>query len=64
MTDTLKSQTIELYAKQLRTPMFNQYMDVVRQLDADQSYEDFLITLMKIELDSRHDSTRRRVSGQ
>lgn len=60
MTDTLKSQTIELYSKQLRTPMFNQYMDVVRQLDADQSYEDFLITLMKIELDSRHDSTRRR----
>lgn len=60
MTDTLRSQTIELYARQLRTPMFNQYKDVIRQLDSDQGYEDFLIGLMKIELDSRHESTRRR----
>ena len=60
VTDTLKSQTIELYARQLRTPMFNQYKDVIRQLDSDQGYEDFLITLMKTELDSRHESTRRR----
>jgi len=60
MTDTLRSQTIELYARQLRTPMFNQYKDVIRQLDSDQGYEGFLIELMKIELDSRHESTRRR----
>ena len=60
MTETLKSQTIELYSKQLRTPMFNQYKDVIRQLDSDQSYEGFLIALMKIELDSRQESTRRR----
>ena len=56
----LQSQTIELYSKQLRTPMFNQYSDVVRQLDQNQSYEDFLIALMKRELDSRQESTRRR----
>ena len=56
----LQSQTIELYSKQLRTPMFNQYTDVVRQLDQNQSYEDFLIALMKLELDSRQESTRRR----
>ena len=56
----LQSQTIELYSKQLRTPMFNQYSDVVRQLDQNQSYEDFLIALMKLELDSRQESTRRR----
>ncbi len=60
MTNTLRSQTIELYARQLRTPMFNQYKDVIRQLDSDQGYEDFLIGLMRIELDSRHESTRRR----
>lgn len=60
MTNTLRSQTIEFYARQLRTPMFNQYKDVIRQLDSDQGYEDFLIGLMKIELDSRHESTRRR----
>lgn len=60
MTDNLRAQTIELYSKQLRTPMFNQYLDVVRQLDTDQGYEDFLIALMKMELDSRQESTRRR----
>lgn len=56
----LQSQTIELYSKQLRTPMFNQYSDVIRQLDQNQSYEDFLIALMRLELDSRQESTRRR----
>lgn len=56
----LQSQTIELYSKQLRTPVFNQYQDVVRQLDQNQSYEDFLVALMKLELDSRQESTRRR----
>lgn len=56
----LKAQTIELYSKQLRTPMFNNYTDVIRQLDKNQSYEDFLIQLMKLELDSRQESTRKR----
>lgn len=40
--------------------MFNKYMDVVRQLDHNQGYEDFLIEIMKMELDSRQESTRRR----
>ena len=56
----LQAQTIELYAKQLRTPMFNNYVDVIRQLNKDESYEDFLIHLMKLELDSRQESTRKR----
>lgn len=60
MTDTLKAQTIELYSKQLRTPMFNKCLDVIRQLDKNQGYEDFLIALMRVELDSRQESTRRR----
>ena len=57
---TLQTQTIELYSKQLRTPMFNQYSDIVRQLNKDQGYEDFLIAIMKLELDSRQESTRKR----
>ena len=56
----LQPQTIELYSKQLRTPMFNQYQDIVRQLNKNQGFDDFLITLMKLELDSRQESTRRR----
>lgn len=60
MMNNLNSQTIELYAKQLRTPMFNKYPDVIRQLDKDQGYEEFLISLMRLELDSRQESTRQR----
>lgn len=56
----LTAQTIELYAKQLRTPAFNHYEDVIRQLGPDKGYEDFLIALMKMELDSRLESNRRR----
>ena len=37
----LKAQAIELYAKQLHTPMFNNYSDIIRQLDKNQGYEDF-----------------------
>jgi len=59
MTD-LQSQTIEMYSKQLRTPMFNSYTEVIRQLDQNQGYGDFLVALMKLELDSRLESTRRK----
>ncbi|MFT9497198.1 IS21-like element helper ATPase IstB [Anaerosolibacter sp.] len=53
-------QMIELYAKQLKVPTFNQYKDVIRQLGNDKSYEDFLLTLMRSELDSRLESNRKR----
>jgi DNA replication protein DnaC len=56
----LKEQTIELYAKQLRIPSFNHFKDVIRQLDHNESYEDFLIAIMKNELDSRMDGSRQR----
>lgn len=56
----VNAQTIELYAKQLRTPTFNHYEDILRQLGPDQGYEDFLIALMKMELDSRMESSQRR----
>lgn len=58
--NTLNTQTIELYAKQLRTPMFNCYPDDIRQMNQTDSYEDFLIQLMKVELDSRQESMRKR----
>jgi len=56
----ITSQTIELYAKQLRLPAFNHYIDVIRQLGNNKSYEDFLISLMKMELDSRMESSQKR----
>lgn len=56
----LQAQTIELYAKQLRIPMFNNYHEVIRQLNKEEGYEDFLIHLMKAELNSRQESTRKR----
>lgn len=56
----LKEQTIALYAKQLRIPTFNQYQEVIRQLDQKKGYEDFLIALMKQELYSRMESSQKR----
>lgn len=56
----LNKQTIELYAKQLRVPSFNRYSDVIKQLNKDQGYDDFLVALMKQELDARQESNRQR----
>ena len=49
-----------MYAKQLRTPTFNQFEDVARQLTSDQGYEDFLIALMRAELENRQERNRQR----
>jgi DNA replication protein DnaC len=51
---------IELYARQLRLPSFTRYHDVVRQLGSDQSYDDFLLAMMKQEAQSRQESSQRR----
>jgi DNA replication protein DnaC len=56
----LKQQTIALYSKQLRLPTFNQYPEVVRGLDQEKGYDDFLIFLMKQELQSRMESSHKR----
>lgn len=56
----LNKQTIELYAKQLRLPTFNRYDDILKQLNNDTSYDDFLVALMKQELDARAESARQR----
>ena len=53
-------QLISMYAKQLRTPTFNQFDDVARQLSSDQGYEDFLIALMRNELENRQERNRQR----
>lgn len=56
----LNKQTIELYAKQLKLPSFNRYPEIVKQLDKNQSYDDFLLGLMRLELDTRQESMRKR----
>ncbi|MDO7786092.1 IS21-like element helper ATPase IstB [Desulforamulus aquiferis] len=57
---SLNAQTIALYSKQLKTPSFNRYEDVIRQLDIDKSYEQFLIQLLKLESASRMESSQKR----
>ena len=56
----VNAHTIELYSKQLRLPTFNHYENVVRQLGSNKSYEEFLLALMKMELDSRMESSQKR----
>lgn len=58
--NNVNAHTIELYSKQLRLPTFNHYTNVVRQLGSNKSYEEFLIALMKAELDSRMESSQKR----
>ena len=57
---SLNAQTIALYSKQLKTPSFNRYEDVIRQLDNDKSYEHFLIELLRLESASRIESRQKR----
>lgn len=54
----IQKETIKFYAKQLRVPTFNNYEKIIRQLSVDDSYEQFLIELMKQEL------AERSVTGQ
>lgn len=58
--EEMNRQTIELYAKLLRLPAFKDYEDIIRQLDKDAGYADFLIALMKNEYDSRQERNRIR----
>ncbi|KLU63605.1 chromosomal replication initiator protein DnaA [Peptococcaceae bacterium CEB3] len=51
-------ETIKLYAKQLRTPAFVGYENVVRQLSPGDGYDKFLCETMKIEV------LQRQVAGQ
>ena len=56
----LNRQMISTYARQLRVPTFNQYEEVIRQLDSNNNFDDFLVSLMRAELENRQESNRRR----
>ena len=56
----LNRQLISMYAKQLRIPTFNHYDEVIRQLEGNKGFDDFLVALMRTELDSRQESNRKR----
>lgn len=51
---------IEIYARQLRLPTFNRYKDVVRHLDSNQSYDKFILEMLKQEAISRQESSHKR----
>ena len=56
----LNRQLISMYDKQLRMPTFNQYEKVIRQLNRDKGFDDFLVSLMRLELENRQESDRKR----
>ena len=55
-----EKETIKLYAKQIRTPSFVEYEDIIRQLDTEQSYEHFLRDIMKREVSQRQENQQKR----
>ncbi len=60
--DTLAVNTelIKLYAKQLKTPTFANFETIIRQLDTQSGYDEFLKQLLKIELEQRQDNLEKR----
>lgn len=54
------NESISLYSKQLKLPTFLNYEDVIRQLDKDKSYADFLLELLKTESSQRQENNQKR----
>jgi len=54
------AEGIRLYAKQLRIPSFTKYSEIVRQADGGMGYEEFLLELMKKELETRRENQQKR----
>lgn len=53
-------ESIRLYAKQLRVPTFARYSETLRHADGGMGYEEFLLELMKKELDTRRENQQKR----
>lgn len=54
------AESMRLYAKQLRVPSFTKYSEIVRQADGAMGYEEFLLELMKKELETRRENQQKR----
>ena len=53
-------ESIRLYAKQLRISSFTKYNDIVKHADGGMGYEEFLLELMKKELETRRENQQKR----
>lgn len=53
-------EAIRFYAKQLRLPTFANYEQVLRQLEPGDGYDQFLLELMKTELNQRQEAGQKR----
>ena len=60
MEQNAANELIKHYAKQLWLPSFNKYAKVVQQLEPSESYADFLLKLMKTELDDRQQTAQEK----
>jgi DNA replication protein DnaC len=54
------NESISLYSKQLKLPTFLNYEDVIRQLDKDKGYADFLLELLRTESSQRQENNQKR----
>lgn len=60
MDKEVARQTIRLYAKELKTPTFNNYETVINHLGKEDGYKEFLIRMMKSETESREIKRKER----
>lgn len=59
-TINTNKEIIKLYARQLKTPTFSNYDEIIRQLQSDDGYEEFLKEIMRTELLQRQDNLHKR----
>ena len=59
-TISANKEIIKLYARQLKTPTFLNYDEIIRQLQSDDGYEEFLKEIMRMELLQRQDNLHKR----
>ena len=54
------TESIRLYAKQIRVPSFAKYNEILRHAGGGMGYEEFLLELMKKELETRRENQQKR----
>ena len=59
-TISANKEIIKLYARQLKTPTFLNYDEIIRQLQSEDGYEEFLKEIMRMELLQRQDNLHKR----
>jgi len=60
MDEKAINECIRIYAKQLKMPTFGKYESISKQMNSQKGYADFLLELMKQEVENRRENQQKR----